>query len=120
MTLHASDHVGEVAERIDAARFARRDERVEASDVRARVDVADEEEVLPAERHASKRRLGRGVVERDAHVLEEAAEVVQSTNAVLDRLADWTLRQVTRTLLIEPRAEAIAHRPGSLSAKFQV
>ena len=50
--LHARDHVGEIGKRVDAARLTRRDERVEPSDTRARLNVTDEEVVLATERDA--------------------------------------------------------------------
>lgn len=47
MVLNAGEYVGEVVERIDAARLARGDERVETGQTLARRDVTDEEIVLP-------------------------------------------------------------------------
>src|SRR5579883_3069881 len=76
MILHASEDVGEILEGVDAARLAGRDERVETRDVRAALEVVDEEVVLAAEGHAAERALRAVVVERHALVVEEDAEML--------------------------------------------
>jgi hypothetical protein len=50
MILHARNDVDEIGKRVDPARLARRDERVQAGDAHAGVDVTDEEVVLATER----------------------------------------------------------------------
>jgi hypothetical protein len=48
--LHAEEHVGEVRDRVDVVRLARRDQRVEAGQVLAGLVRPHEEEVLAPER----------------------------------------------------------------------
>src|SRR5690606_16226165 len=52
------------------------DERVQPGEALTRGDVADEEVVLPPERHTPERTLGGVVVEGDADVVEEDAELL--------------------------------------------
>ena len=73
---HTRKRVGEILEGIDAARFAGRDQRVQTSEVAARLQVADEEIILAPESHPAKRAFRRIVVERKLGVLEEAAQFV--------------------------------------------
>jgi hypothetical protein len=50
MILHAGEDIDEVIERVDPARLAGGDERVQAREALAGSDVADEEVVLPSMR----------------------------------------------------------------------
>jgi hypothetical protein len=61
--VHPDEDIGQVRGGVDVVRLAGGDQRVEARDVLARLVTADEEEVLPAEGHASQCRLGRVVVQ---------------------------------------------------------
>jgi hypothetical protein len=69
--LHARYDVGEIGERVDATRLARRDERVQPGDAHARVDIADEEAVLTSERDPSQRALRCIFVEAHACVVDK-------------------------------------------------
>ena len=120
MVLDARDDVGEVGEGVDAAGLAGGDEGIEAGDAHPGLDVANEEEVLPAESDPPERALGRVVVERYACVVEKAAELAPLLERVVDRRRDWALRRVPRLLVKEPRVQALAHGAGPVSSETQV
>ena len=120
MILHARDDVGEIREWVDPARLARRDERVQPGDAHARVDVPDEEIVLPTERDPTERALGRVVVERHACVVEEAPEFAPLVQRVSDRRRDRTLWRVSWLLLAQPRVQLIPNRSGTPPSKPEV
>lgn len=73
--VHAHEHVFEVVDRVDVVLLAAGDERVEDGEIVASVFVADEEEVLAAERDAAQAGLGDVVVGRDSRVTKEATEL---------------------------------------------
>jgi hypothetical protein len=118
--LHARDNVGEVSKRIDAARLAGSDERVEASDAHACRDVADEEVVLAAECDAAQRSLRRIVVERHAWVVEEAAELAPLVQRVSDRDRDRALRRMPWLLFEQPGVELFSNRSSAFSSEAQM
>jgi len=118
--LDAAEDVGEEVEGVDPARLAGRDERVEPCEAPARLDVADEEVVLPAERDPSGRPLRGVVVERHALVVEEDAELGPLRERVPDRDAQRTLRWMPRLLHVEPSLDGVADRPGPDFPKLQV
>src|SRR5271154_4052435 len=92
MILHTGEDVGEVVEWIDLTRLARRHQRVQARNARAAVAVVDEEIVLPAECDAPERALRAVVVERQARLIEEDAELVPLVVGVADGRRDGALR----------------------------
>jgi hypothetical protein len=102
--LDAGEDVGEVLEGVDAASLACRDERVEALEARAALDVVDEEVVLAAERDATESALGAVVVEGHAIVVEDDAQLVPLVVGVAERDADGALGRVALAVLVEPGA----------------
>src|SRR5579859_3908775 len=97
MILHTREHVDEVLEGVDPARFAGGHQRVQARDTRSALDVVDEEVVLAAEGNASERALGAVVVERHPLVVEKDAELLPLVVGVADRRAHGTLWGMTRS-----------------------
>ena len=99
MVLDARQHVREIVEGIDAARFARRNKGIQAREAFARSDIADEEIVLTAQRNSTERALGRIVVEWYVRVVEEDAEFVPLTERVTNRDTERTLWWVSEALV---------------------
>jgi len=54
LILHAREHIGEIFEGIDPARFASSYERVQPREADTGITVVDEEIILPAERDAAQ------------------------------------------------------------------
>jgi hypothetical protein len=118
--LHASEDVGEILQGIDAARLARRDERVEAREALSALDIVDEEVVLSAKGDAAERALRAIVVERHVLIMKEDAELLPLVVRVANRCSDRTLARMSLALRIEPPAHAPADWPRALFPKVQL
>ncbi len=99
MGVHAREDVGEVRDRIHTVFLARYDEGVENGEVVARLLVANEEKILPAECDASKTGFSDVVVGRDGCVTEESSEVAEVAEQVADRAAPMDSSQTSLTSL---------------------
>src|SRR5512135_3730269 len=79
--------VGDVRDRVDAVLLAARDQRVENGEVVTLLLVAHEEEVLAAERNASKRRLRNVVIGWNRREAEKSSQLAEVPKDVADRTA---------------------------------
>jgi hypothetical protein len=79
--LDAGEDVGEILEGIDPARLARRHQRLQARKALSAIDVVDEEVVLATEGHAAERTFRAVVVQGDALVVGEDAELLPRLSA---------------------------------------
>ncbi len=71
MSVDAHQYILYVGDWIDLARFTSGDERVQAGEALARLDIADEQEIFPAESHHAERALARVVVDRHIDVVDK-------------------------------------------------
>src|SRR5438105_15501684 len=101
MVIESKQYVLKIGDRINGIGFAGRDEGVESGEVRARVFVADKEEILAPKSDHSEGSLGAIVIDGNAHVIEEASELGPLVDGVSDRFAERAFGEVFGLLLEE-------------------
>src|SRR5687767_3351349 len=103
----AEQDVAQVLERIDVVEVARRDQRVQASEVAAAVGIADEQERFSSEGDDPQRSFRSVVVQGNADVVEESRERVTAISRVADRLTERALGWERVLVLLEPGEECV-------------
>ena len=100
------EHVGEIAERLDAVELAGLDQRGDDGPMLGAAVGAGEERVLAVERDRADGAFDHVAVDLDAAVVEEAGQAFPARERVADRLGELGLLADQSELLAQPGFEA--------------